>query len=84
MKHPPKVLLVASDVNTIGGIQQYNRNVRAGIQESGAEIRLIELKGLGVPAKAGFVFRILREALFGRPDVIWCAHINFFTASCSS
>ena len=77
MKHPPKVLLVASDVNTIGGIQQYNRNVRAGIQESGAEIRLIELKGLGVPAKAGFVFRILREALFGRPDVIWCAHINF-------
>ena len=77
MEHPPKVLLVASDVNTIGGIQQYNRNVRAGIQESGGEIRLIELKGLGVAAKAGFVLRILREALFGRPDVIWCAHINF-------
>ena len=77
MDHPPKVLLVASDVNTIGGIQQYNRNVRAGIQESGAEMRLIELKGLSVSAKAGFVLRILREALFVRPDVIWCAHINF-------
>jgi glycosyltransferase involved in cell wall biosynthesis len=75
--HPLKVLLVAADVNTIGGIQQYNRNVKAGIEESGAEVRLIELKGLSYASKTDFVLRILGHALFWRPDVIWCAHINF-------
>ena len=77
MDHPLKVLLVAADVNTIGGIQQYNRNVKAGIDESGAEVRLIELKGVSLPSKVGFVLRIVREALLWRPDVIWCAHISF-------
>jgi len=75
--HPLKVLLVASDVNTLGGIQQYNRNVREGILESGGEVRLIELKELDFPSKAAFALRILRETLSWRPDVIWCALINF-------
>jgi glycosyltransferase involved in cell wall biosynthesis len=71
------VLLVAADVNTIGGIQQYNRNVKDGIHESGAKVRLIELKGRSYASKAGFVLRIVTNALVWRPDVIWCAHINF-------
>ena len=77
MRHPLKVLLVASDVNQIGGIEQYNRNVAAGIREAGETLRLVELKGISPLEKIGFVLRIARECLFWRPDVIWCAHLAF-------
>ena len=77
MARPFKVLLVASDVDAIGGIQQYNRNVRAGIEESGADLHLIELASTGILSKVRFALAILGSALFWRPDVIWCAHINF-------
>ncbi len=80
MEHPLKVLLVAADVNRVGGIEQYNRNVAAGIHEAGADLRLVELKDISLRSKAGFVLRVAREALRWRPDVIWCAHLNFSPA----
>ncbi|HZN54469.1 MAG TPA: glycosyltransferase family 4 protein [Candidatus Polarisedimenticolaceae bacterium] len=71
------MLLVAADVNAIGGIQQYNRNVRDGLVESGATLRLVELTRPGLLAKAGFALRIAWRVATFRPDLVWCGHLNF-------
>lgn len=71
------VLLIASDVNLIGGIEKYNRDFIYALEQAGVTPVLIERKKGGFFAKISFVFRVFFEFLRSRPDFIFCAHLNF-------
>ena len=68
--------MIASTMEVIGGIEQYNRNVVAGLREAGVDLRVVESMGIRLVQKVSFALRVLFGALRFRPDLIWCAHLN--------
>jgi len=72
-----KILFVAGDVNRIGGIEKYNRDFLAALQETGLTTSLVERREGGICAKFSFVFRFIWRFLKERPDVVFCGHLNF-------
>lgn len=72
-----KILFLASDIHTIGGIQKYNRDFLSALLLTNAETMLVERKDGGLYAKLSFVFRSLVRFFRERPDVILCSHLNF-------
>ncbi len=72
-----KVVFVASNLSHIGGIQNYNKNFLTALKRGGNEVLLVELKGLSVFAKIGFLFSFFWGVITFWPEVIVCTNINF-------
>jgi glycosyltransferase involved in cell wall biosynthesis len=72
-----KILFVSSNLNTIGGIQRYNKIFLQTLRELGINIKLVELKEGGLISKSLFVLNMLFKTLTFSPDIIICTHINF-------
>jgi hypothetical protein len=72
-----KILFIAGDVSLIGGIEKYNRDLLAALQQTEAQITLVMRNKGGLWEKISFVFRILVAFIERRPDLIYCAHLNF-------
>lgn len=72
-----KGLLIAGDVNRIGGIEKYNRDFYSALLQAGVSAVLVERREGGLPAKISFVCRVVLQFLRQRPDIIFCGHLNF-------
>lgn len=72
-----KILFVAGDVNRIGGIEKYNRDFLSALQKLGIRVTLVERHEGGVLAKLIFVLSMIWKYVKTRPDIIFCAHLNF-------
>lgn len=72
-----KILFVAGDVNRIGGIEKYNRDFLSALKKLGLKVFLVERREGGTLAKLSFVVRYIWTFLKSRPDIIFCAHLNF-------
>ncbi len=72
-----KFLFIAGDITRIGGIEKYNRDFYSALKKTGASTVLVERRKGGVLAKLSFVFRVMRQFLKERPDIIFCGHVNF-------
>lgn len=72
-----KILFIAGDVNLIGGIEKYNRDFLAALGKTGVQISLVTRNKGGLWAKISFVLRVLWAFIRERPDIIFCAHLNF-------
>jgi len=73
-----KILFIASDIQALGGIQQYNRKFLDAFRLRGS-VRLVELKHKGVFPKARFISKSIFQGLIYNPDITVCAHINYAT-----
>lgn len=72
-----KILFVAGDVNRIGGIEKYNRDFLSALAKAGHRTHLVERRKGGVGAKISFLLRFIWQFIKQRPDIIFCAHLNF-------
>jgi glycosyltransferase involved in cell wall biosynthesis len=71
-----KILLLVPNLNSIGGIQKYNRFLIRALKESGIKIKVVEI-GDNLVKKIFFGFGFLWNILVFRPDQIFCGHVNF-------
>lgn len=72
-----RILFIAGDVNRIGGIEKYNRDLIFALTRTGASTVLVERRKGGFLAKLSFVLRVVWQFLKERPDIIFCGHLNF-------
>lgn len=72
-----KILFLANDLNKIGGIQKYNRDLLNALEENGENVLTIELKESKIKEKLIFIFQTIGQLFKFKPDVIFCSHINF-------
>lgn len=72
-----KILFLTSNLNKIGGIQKYNRNLLKALKESNESVSVIELKESNLKEKIRFIFQIIKQLFKFKPDIIFCSHINF-------
>lgn len=72
-----KILFIAGDVTLIGGIEKYNRDFLAALGKTGVHVSLVTRNKGGLWAKISFVMRVLGTFVRLRPDLIFCAHLNF-------
>lgn len=71
------ILVVASNLSAVGGIQAYNRTLISALRREGERVRTIELSTTAVVSKVRFVLGFFRAAIFERPDLILVTNINF-------
>lgn len=71
-----KALYLTSNLNLIGGKERYDKNF-ISVLEKHAACKVIELRGSFFFWKIWFAARAWFAVWFGRPDIIWCALINF-------
>ncbi|MDP3052562.1 MAG: glycosyltransferase family 4 protein [bacterium] len=71
-----KILFLSSDLSKTGGIQRYNKDLLMALKNNNAKVFLVERPShfLGKPI---FVLKSIFAAVFKKPDVIFCTHINF-------
>ncbi len=72
-----KLLFIAGDINRIGGIEKYNKDLLAAFNKAGAKTLLVERYKGGLLAKISFVVRVVWRFINTRPDAIHCGHLNF-------
>lgn len=72
-----KTILLAADLNQIGGIQKYNRDFLKALLKLGIKTTLIERHGGGFGSKVSFFARFIARFIVERPDIIFCSHLNF-------
>ncbi|MDP3015310.1 MAG: glycosyltransferase family 4 protein [bacterium] len=72
-----KILYIAADVNQIGGIEKYNRNLIATLRELEQDVIVVERQHGGLLAKTSFFIRVIFSAATHRPDFVICAHLHF-------
>lgn len=72
-----KFLLVAGDVNRIGGIEKYNKDFLSALIKTGVRTILVERREGGALAKMSFLLRFIGQFIKVRPDIIFCGHLNF-------
>lgn len=72
-----KILFIAFDINTIGGIQRYTKKLFNVVCEEGHDAILVELKDIRFFSKVRFTFSICKTTFLERPDFIICTNINF-------
>lgn len=71
-----KIIFLCSQIDQIGGIQQYNRQFLKALSEVCDDVLLIE-REYGFLGKIKFVFNFFWEIIRHKPDIIICGHINF-------
>lgn len=72
-----KILFAAGDVNCIGGIEKYNRDFLSALAKAGQRTCLVERRKGRLWAKLSFLFRFVWQFIKQRPDIVFCAHLNF-------
>lgn len=72
-----KILFIAGNFNQVGGIEKYNRDFLAALEQTGVHISLVTRNKGGLWAKISFTLRVLVAFARWRPDIICCAHLNF-------
>lgn len=72
-----KILFLVSDLEVIGGIQQYNRNFFRAVSENKDDILAIELKNGVFIGKLRFIINFFWSLFLFRPNLIICGHVNF-------
>ncbi len=72
-----KILFLASRLDKIGGIQQYNKNILDALRRLGKGVSIIELQSSNFFHKIAFVFWVILKVVRRKPDLIFCTHINF-------
>lgn len=74
---PMKFLVIAGDINRIGGIEKYNGDFYSALKQTGAATVLVERRKGGNFAKISFFLRVVWHFLKERPSIIFCGHVNF-------
>ena len=72
-----RILFVAGDVNLIGGIEKYNRDLLVSLEKQGAQVNYVKREKGGFVAKLSFVFRFIGQYIKNRPEIVFCGHLNF-------
>lgn len=72
-----KILVLASNLRAIGGIQAYNRKFIDALRKEGEAVRIAELRSTSPLSKLRFVFCFFIEVIYNRPDFIFATNINF-------
>lgn len=72
-----KIIFLAFNLKSIGGIQKYNNNLIGVMKDLGQEVKIIELKTAGFFSKIIFVTEFLAKIIIFRPNFIFCSNINF-------
>jgi len=71
-----KILYVVSNFNLTGGKERHDRAWIEVLKKS-HELHIVKLKNTAILSKILFVYNIFAGALKFKPDIIFCAHINF-------
>lgn len=71
------ILLIAGDVERIGGIEKYNKDLYVALKCTSKKITILERREGGFVAKVNFLLRIFLHIFKHRPEVILCGHLNF-------
>lgn len=72
-----KALFIASDLNRLGGIQNYNKGLLKAFREYKTKILVAEIRNSNVFSKTLLLLNIFFKYIFLRPDFVFCSHINF-------
>jgi len=74
-----KLLFICGDVNLVGGIEKYNRDLLQALSRdsTGVKVTKIARKRGGLGEKIRFMLLVLSTIGRERPDHIYCAHLNF-------
>ena len=71
-------MYVCGDTSRIGGIEKYNKDFIAALnQADGEDLLVVQRHPGGILAKISFVFRFIFQFLVQRPQVIVCGHLHF-------
>ncbi len=84
-----KVLVLAPDLNAMGGVQSYTKTLVAGLAEilGSGRVRVVAVRGepetrsdgssgLSPSVKAIFFIRAVSTAMLWRPDLVVCTHLG--------
>lgn len=71
-----KMIFLCSQINQIGGIQQYNRQFLKVLDRIHKNVLLVE-RGPGFLGKIKFVSNFFWKAISCQSDIVICGHINF-------
>lgn len=73
-----KMMYVCGDTSRIGGIEKYNKDFIAALNQSdGQDLLVVQRHPGGILAKISFVLRFVFQFLLQRPKVIVCGHLHF-------
>lgn len=72
-----KILFIVNNFNQIGGIEKYNKDFLNALNNAGANIFIVQLRGISLIQKIFFILRITLKVLQKRPKIIHCSHIAF-------
>lgn len=72
-----KILVLASELVRIGGIQNYTKAFIEEARRNGASVSVCELFSTSLFGKFSFGVRYLISMIFHRPDVVFCTHAGF-------
>ena len=72
-----KITIITSNLNKIGGIQNYNKRLITALEELGEKVRIVELKNTSIFSKILLLINFFFNILFFSPDFIFCTNINF-------
>lgn len=72
-----RILIIASDTQTIGGIQRYMQDVMRALRELDISYSVIEFTEGHLFSKTHFALRAIIQAFRYKPDLIFCGHIAF-------
>lgn len=70
-------LMLASDLNQVGGIEKYNHNLYKSLNERVEKLNLIERQKGKFLAKVIFFLKVFFSVINKKPDYIFCCHLNF-------
>lgn len=72
-----KIIIVASNLNAIGGIQRYHSTLRDSLRELGHSVQTVEVGNTRLFSKIFFVCRFIAKIAFFHPHFIVCSNINY-------
>jgi len=72
-----KILFIVNDFNQIGGIEKYNKDFLNALNDAGANVFLVQLRGISLIQKISFVLKVILKVLQEKPKIICCSHIAF-------
>jgi len=72
-----KILVIASDLGKIGGIQNYTKAFIEEARRTGASVSVCELFSISLLGKLFFAVRYFASVVFHRPHVVFCTHVGF-------
>lgn len=71
-----RIIVLASNLQRIGGIQNYNKKILTSIKSLEADVELVELLDSNIFSRIFFILNLFKKIVFHR-SFIFCTHINF-------